>query len=165
MDKLDTRRESANGARPLRYELLYEARAELEAPQEIGSTPGGTRRIVDVKSGSFEGPRVRGEFLPGGGDWLLQRSDGTTVLDIRATARTDDGHLIYTNYRGYIAMPPTVLAKMQAGRAIDWTEYYFRTAPFFETSSQKYAWINNVLAVGIGEIGRRAVSYTVYEIK
>lgn len=54
----------------LKSELLYEIRADLKAAQEIGTTPHGTRRIIYVTGGSFEGPRLKGEVLPGGGDWL-----------------------------------------------------------------------------------------------
>ena len=156
---------SIDGKRPLRYELLFEMDVELEAPQEIGVTPGGTRRIYYVKSGTFEGPRLRGTVLPGGGDWLILRPDGTMVLDIRATLKTDDGDLIYTNYRGYIYLPPQAQAKIKEGQSLEWSDYYFRTAPFFETSSDKYAWLNNVLAVGVGEFGNGSVSYSAYEIK
>ena len=44
------------------------------------------------------------------------------------------------------------------------SEYYFRTAPLFETASEKYGWLNGVLAIGLGRRTSRQVSYTVYEI-
>ena len=69
--------------------------ADLEEAQEIGATPQGNRRIVYVTGGTFEGPKLKGEILPGGGDWVLFRPDGVGQLDVRATARTDDGDLIY----------------------------------------------------------------------
>ena len=151
--------------RPLQHEFLFEISADLMPGQEIGRTPMGVRTIYYVTGGSFAGPRISGIVLPGGGDWLLQRGDGTALLDIRATLETDDGHLVYTNYRGYIYSPPHVLAKQKAGQPLEWSDYYFRTAPFFETSSEKYAWLNNVLAVGVGEFGDSTVAYSVYAIK
>ena len=57
----------------LRTEFLCELSADLEAPQQIGATPHGTRRIIYVKGGAFEGPKLKGKVLPGGGDWLLVR--------------------------------------------------------------------------------------------
>jgi hypothetical protein len=63
--------------------------------------------------------------LPGGGDWLLERSDDTGVLDVRATLQTEDGHLIYTNYRGYLYFPPLAHSKQEAGQPLDWLDYYW----------------------------------------
>jgi len=34
---------------------------------------------------------LRGEILPGSGDPLLFRADGSAVIDARAVLRTDDG--------------------------------------------------------------------------
>ena len=31
-------------------------------------------------------------------------------------------------------------------------DYYFRTTPYFETSSQKCAWLNKIVAVGVGQV-------------
>ena len=149
----------------LKSELLFEIRADLEPAQEIGTTPHGTRRIIYVTGGSFEGPRLKGEVLPGGGDWLLVRPDGASELDVRATCRTDDGHLIYPYYRGILHAPPEIMERMRQGeRNIDPSEYYFRTTPVFETGSEKYAWLNRIVAVGVGERTQTGVAYTVYEI-
>jgi hypothetical protein len=83
-------------------EFLYEISAYLESPIAIGENPHGNRQIVPVTGGSFEGPRLKGKVLPGGGDWLLVRPDGVGELDVRATLQTDDGAFIYVTYRGYI---------------------------------------------------------------
>ncbi len=55
--------------------------AELEAPLVIPDAPLGTRRILHAKSGSFSGPGLQGEVLPGGGDWVLDRRDGRHCTD------------------------------------------------------------------------------------
>ena len=75
----------------LKTDFLCDLSADLEVPQDIEITPRGTRRIIYVKGGTFQGPRLKGEVLPGGGDWLLVRPDGTSELDVRSTLRTDDG--------------------------------------------------------------------------
>ena len=136
----------------LKTELLYTMTADLEEAQPIGQTPHGHRRIIYVTGGSFEGPKLKGEVLPGGGDWLLIRPDGANELDVRATLRTDDGELIYTNYRGISRGTPGS------------SEFYFRILPMFETASEKYAWMNQIVAVGIGAVTKTGVSYTVYEV-
>src|SRR6266571_11992 len=149
----------------LKSEFLCELNADLEVPQDIGATPHGTRRIIYVRKGVFTGPRLRGEVLPGGGDWLLVRPDGASELDVRGTLRTDDAHLIYLYYRGILHAPPAVSDRFQRGeRDIDPSSYYFRTTPVFETGSEKYWWLNRVVAVGVGRRTATGVAYAVHEI-
>ena len=62
-------------------------------------------------------------------------------------------------------VPPEVMEKMiQVERDIDPSEYYFRTTPVFETGSEKYGWLNRIVAVGVGRRTETGVAYTVYEI-
>ena len=117
-----------------------------------------------MKGGTFEGPKLRGEVLPGGGDWLLLRPDGAGELDVRGTLRTDDGHLIYTYYRGIIHVPPEAMQRALRGETLDPSEYYFRTAPVYETSSGKYGWLNRIVAVAVGRFAPNWVGYRVYAI-
>ncbi len=135
----------------LKTELLFTMTADLGEAQEVGATPHGNRRIYYVTGGEFEGPKLKGEVLPGGGDWLLLRPDGAGELDVRATLRTDDGELIYTTYRGILRGSPD-------------SPGYFRTAPMYETASEKYGWLNQIVAVGVGKLTATGVSYSVYEV-
>ena len=148
----------------LRAELLCEVSVDLEEAQNVGATPHGNRQIYYVKGGAFEGPKLKGEVLPGGGDWLLLRPDGAGELDVRATMRTDDGHLIYTYYRGILHAPSEVMQRMVQGGTVDPSEYYFRTTPVYETASEKYAWLNRTVAVAVGRMAPNWVGYTVYAI-
>ncbi|MBI4590836.1 MAG: DUF3237 family protein [Candidatus Rokubacteria bacterium] len=144
-------------------EFLYEIVMDAEV-HDLGQTPGGPRRVVHVTGGTFEGPRLRGTVLPGGGDWLVGRADGSRRLDVRITLRTDDGALIYAHYPGVFHAPPDVLERIQSGANVDVTEYYFRVAPMFETGSPKYDWLNRIVATGIGRRTRTQVGYSVYAI-
>jgi len=56
------------------------------------------------------------------------------------------------------------MERLLRGDTVDPSEYYFRTAPLFETASQKYGWLNRILAIGIGRRSSREVAYTVYEV-
>ena len=153
----------ASPGRGTRTEFLYEVTMDVDV-EDLGVTPAGRRRIVSVKDGTFEGPRLRGTVLPGGGDWLVERADGVRTLDVRITLRTEDGHLIYAHYPGLFHSPPDVAQRFARGELVDPSEYYFRTAPLFETASDKYAWLNRILAVGIGRRMPGQVGYTVYAI-
>ena len=107
--------------------------------------PLGDRRVAVVEGGSFEGPKRKGTVLKGGSDWLISRPDGALQLDVRLTLKTDDGRLIGMVYRGYRHRPAAVMDRLNRGEKVDPSEYYFRTAPFFETSSEKYGWLNRIL--------------------
>jgi uncharacterized protein (TIGR02246 family) len=145
-------------------ELLYEVTMDVDV-QDLGGTPAGHRRVVLVKGGVFAGPRLKGTVLPGGGDWLTERADGVRALDVRIVLQTDDGHRIYAHYPGVFDGPTEVLQEMlTGGQAVDPSRYYFRTAPLFETASEKYAWLNRLMAVGIGRRLPGQVAYTVYAV-
>jgi hypothetical protein len=120
--------------------------------------------IASVKGGTFEGPKLQGVVLPGGGDWLLIRPDGVRELDVRITLRTDDAHLIYMSYRGIFHISPEVLQRILYGEAVDPAAYYLRTTPVFETAAEKYGWLNRTVAVGIGERQPSGLGYEVYAI-
>ena len=139
----------------------------LQVPQvlDIGETPLGRRRIATVTGGEFRGERLRGTVVGApAGDWLLQRRDGTTVLDVRLLLRTDDGEHIYMSYRGVRHGPPEVMARLAAGESVDPQAYYFRIAPVFETAAKKYDWINRIVAVGTGRREPAGPVYSVHEV-
>lgn len=152
---------------PLGSEFLLSLSGSLDPDRQvIGTTPlGPTRSIVYVTGGTFEGPKLRGSVLPGGGDWIRSRPDGVNELDVRATLQTDDGALIYVHYPGILIPPPDMAERRARGEEIPANDLYFRTTPRFETSSEKYGWLNSIVAVGVGRIESSGVGYDIYEIK
>ena len=139
-------RQTAMNSRP-----LMTVRITAAPPQKLGAVPHGTRLIVPVTGGDFEGPRLRGKILPGGGDWLLLRTDGVLELDLRITLETHDHALIYMTFQGLRHGPPDAIAALGRGEVVDPARYYFRTLPRFETSAETYAFLNRIVAVGAGE--------------
>jgi hypothetical protein len=148
-----------------RLELLYTLTAELGAPTQIPGTSHGHRIIVPVTGGSFEGEQLRGKVHPGGADWLLLRADGVGELDVRATMETHDGALIYVAYRGYVTNVPSLLPRWSQGQAIPREEYYFAVTPYFETNDSRYAWLQQTVVLGIGELIRGGVRYDIYAVR
>ena len=148
----------------IRTQLLFTVTFTVAAPLLLGATPLGDRRNVIVTGGQFEGPKLRGTVLPGGSDWILLRPDGALQLDVRATLQTDDGALINMTYRGVRHGPENVIARLNRGEPVDPSEYYFRTAPFFETSAAAYAWLNKIVAVATGHRLPAGPIYEVYEV-
>ncbi len=151
-------------------EFLFEIDAVLREPNlVIGGAPDGMRMIAHVDGGTFEGPKIKGTMPASGGDWVLARADGSLKIDVRAALTTDDGHNIYVYYGGRIVMPPEQLGVMgdrDAREALDPATYYFRTNPLFEAAMDgPYAWLNHVVAVGIGRLTAKGVAYKVYAVK
>ena len=137
----------------------------IAAPaQKLGPVPYGVRSFVPVAGGDFEGPRLRGRILPGGGDWLLLRSDGVLELDLRITLETDDHALIYMAFQGMRHGPPDVIASISRKEVVDPARYYFRTVPRFETSAEAYAFLNRIVTIGVGETRADGAVHRIDEI-
>jgi hypothetical protein len=148
-------------------EFLFDMVADLDRGLRIGDGGFGRRVLFGSAGGAFEGPRLHGEVLPGGGDWALFRSDGAMTLDVRLTLRTHDGALIYMTYGGRLVVPAELQAEMNdpvKRHQIDPAQYYFRTNPLFETGSSQYAWLNDVVCVGSGYLVEGAVAYKVSQV-
>jgi hypothetical protein len=146
----------------VQLEFLMSYHADLAPPQAIGEGPLGTRSIHEVTGGSFEGPRLKGEILTCGGDWLLTDRTGRGRLDVRATFRTDDGALIYLQYFGILELNEAAVRAVEGGGSTEYGEHYFMTQPRFETGDSRYVWLNDLVAVAEGRIRAGAVEYRVY---
>src|SRR6266478_10256378 len=131
--------------------LLMTLQVAVMGVQKVGAVPHGARVTAPITSGHFEGPRLRGRVLSGGGDWTLLRGDGVLELELRITLETDDGALIYMTSFGLRHGPPEVLAALARGESVDRSQYYFRTAPRFETSASQYAFLNRLIAISSGD--------------
>ena len=104
----------------LKSEMLMDLILETGGP---GGGAVGSRQIVPVIGGTFEGPKLRGKVLPPGGDWLVRTSETVRVLDVRTLLLTDDDQRIYLSYRGVLYTP--------AG-----APRYQRVGMLFETASE-----------------------------
>lgn len=126
--------------------------AELDAPLSVGVTPSGTRMIFEVASGTVEGDRFAGKVRGrANADWFTVGADGTGTIDVRALVETHDGALVFVQYMGR-----TDLSKGPGGPLY--------IAPRFETSDERYRWLNLVQAVGKGSFDGRTITYEVFEV-
>lgn len=148
----------------LRTRPLCVMRLEVRPLQIIGGMPGAFRRVGVVPGGTFAGERLRGRILEGGSDWQTVRADGAVTLNVRLVLKTDDDALIGVEYRGLRHGPADVMARIDAGEAVDPASYYFRTNPLFETAHEKYDWLNRLLAVGVGYRHAGGAVYSLFEV-
>jgi predicted ester cyclase len=146
---------------------LFSMAVDLDPRLDIGAGPYGRRVLFGSAGGSFEGPRLRGEVLAGGGDWALFRPGGSMALDVRLTLRTDDGALVHMTYGGRWIVPPGLRAELAdpAERyRVDPARYYFRTNPLFETGAERYAWLNDIVCAGSARLVEGGIAYEVAQI-
>jgi hypothetical protein len=137
---------------PPALEHLFTLTATLrERPPALLNAPQGSRVIVTVTGGHFEGPKLRGTVDNSGGDWVSLRADGSIKLDVRVLLHTDDGADIFMRYEGI-------------GVRID-GQLKLATAPLFETGDERYAWLNNTQAIASGVSANNVVSYEVFGVR
>lgn len=149
----------------LKSRPLFNITMNLPPAVELGETPAGHRRVFTVSGGQFAGDRLRGEVLSeASSDLLLTRQDGGSQQDVRLLLRTDDRALILMTYCGRRHASSEVAARIARGEHVPASDYYLRTAPFFETSFKQYAWLNKIVSIGIGERLPEGVTYEVFEI-
>ena len=148
-----------------RLSFTMELHVKVGAPLEVGTVPGGRRRIIPIEGGRFEGPGLRGTVLPGGADWQIIRPDGLSELDTRYALRTDDGALIYIQNAGVRHAAPEIVEKLLAGEEIDPSHVYFRTVPRFETAAPHLQWLTRAIFIGSGERHPHDVIVRVWRIE
>jgi hypothetical protein len=147
----------------LPVEHLFDMHVNLQPAQPIPTSVGARMTFVTT-GGIIDGPKLRGEVLPGGGDWLIVGSDGVGRVDVRATLRTHDGALIHYEARGIIKVPADGLERLAAGEVLGFDETYVRTTPKFETADERYAWLSELVAVGYNVLSPNHIDYRIYQV-
>ena len=165
-------------------EFLFRARITLAPPLELGETPAGRRRIIEITGGIFSGPkltavvaalvlarsigasidRVRDASVELARGDLTVRADGVAVLDARYTLATDEGAYVHVRNRGYRHGPEDVIRRLNAGEPVDPALYYMRTTPWFETADARLAWLNRTVCVATGARRSSAVELDFYAL-
>ena len=148
---------------PLRH--LFAMRLESGAPIIVGQTPGLFRRVGFITGGTFESriDGLHGTIVPGGNDWQSVRPDGATTLHVRIILETAGGDRIAMTYPGIRHGRPEVLSRLDLGDVVEPSEYYFRITPIFETASERFSWLNRIVALGTGYRLPGGPVYNVFE--
>jgi hypothetical protein len=96
---------------------------------------------------------------------VLVRRDGVAILDIKATAETNDGALLSFTASGVIDLGSDGYRNFLDGVPLA-SGTQIRIAPRVWTSHPAYSWLNRQLLVGIGGVflERSEVAYDVYAV-
>ena len=113
--------------------------------------------MVTIRDVVCVGERIRAHLKEGAsaGDWMIVGPDATALIDIRLTLETEDGALIYVEYQGRRDFT-------QVYEGVDAPVYI---APRFETSDERYSWLNKIQAVGKGLVDGDSRVYDIYEVR
>lgn len=149
-----------------KLEFVFAAEGKLADPIQIGPTHEGTRRIIPILDGSFEGPKIRGTFVStGAADWQYTRNDGVTQAEATYAIKTDDGVVIMVENFGLRHGPAEVMQRLVAGQDVDPAEYYFRTNPRFTAPTGKYDWLNKSIFVASGARYLNSIKLWFFEVR
>ncbi|HEV2549160.1 MAG TPA: DUF3237 family protein [Stellaceae bacterium] len=147
----------------IKTEFLFTIALDVDV-SNLGDTPYGSRRVARFTSGSFAGPKLKGTVLPGGAGWMLFRRDDVLEIEVRIILETDDKQQICMSWKGFRHGPKEVIERLNRGEVVDPATYYFRTTPYFETSSQKYGWMNRICSIATGSRTAGKRSFEVFQV-
>jgi hypothetical protein len=136
---------------PERIQLVPLARVSVAAGERhrVEGGPFGNRVIASISEGRWEGERLSGKIVGAGGDWAMPGPGDAMLLEVRQVLETDDGAIVYVTYHG----------------RCDRSRGTYTVAPTFETADERYAWLNAVVAVGIGRFEQGRLNYEMFEVR
>jgi Protein of unknown function (DUF3237) len=134
---------------PPRLQHRLHVYVEFETTTTIDG-PTGVRRVFHVARGSFVAGGVSGTVVPGSGDWILERRDGSLELDIRFTLAPSDSAPVFMHSQGLFIASREILSQIRSGADVPTSAYYFRTSVLFETANERLLDLNRSLHAGIG---------------
>ncbi|GAA5030658.1 DUF3237 domain-containing protein [Microbacterium fluvii] len=129
-------------------EYAFEIRVDIAPHLRIGRSADEELTFTPIAGGTVAGPLLNGVVLAGGGDWSVERSR-TSQLEARYLLQADDGAVIDILNRGYYRASDEVIARVEAGENVPEEEYYFRTAPVFQTDAAAHRWLAEHQFIGL----------------
>ncbi len=136
----------------------------VDTPIEVGDTGAGLRRLIAIRGGTVQGPRLNGRILPGGADFQLVRPDHVAELDARYVIQADDGTAVYVMNHAIRRASAEVTARLVRGEPVDPSLVYFRCTPCFEAPQGAHRWLAENLFLGVGARRPDRVELSIYRV-
>lgn len=129
--------------------LAFTITFDISAEHEVGTTPYGHRRLLDVSGGKIAGDRLQGSVLTGGLEYELELSNGVMEYQGINVLNTSDGSRIFVRSCGVAADGDSPA----------------RIIPDFEaTTSGSYAFLNTGKWVATREVTAGTMKLDVYDV-
>lgn len=150
---------------PYTLELLAQVKASLAQGERIGPTPDGFRVNFPITGGRIVGKRFNATVEGGGAHALRIREDGTAIVAVKATLRTDDGARVFTEYSGVLDLGENGYQDALNGHFPPRPQLHL--APRFVCASPAYGWLNRLQCLGIGYVTMADldVNYDLYAMR
>lgn len=148
---------AARTALPASFLLQRQSQHTPGAERHVIQSPLGSRYLTLAEGGGgFEGPKLRGEFLPGY-SWsphkmAMQNDQPLLHYDVKTLLQEADGTPILMSYVGVFSSE----SKAPPG---SWL-----TATLFEVPEGPHGWLNEIQAVGFGQSLGGGAFYKVYAL-
>lgn len=150
---------------PLEIEELFYLESIVDEPIPVGDIGGKILNIYPISGGFFFGEKLRGELVNFGADWNYRHNPSLSEMDCRYLLKTDDGAFISVRTNGRCTLSAEQRAERMAGGQVDNNAFYYRQHLFFETASEKYSWLNNIIAFAVMGLKDNRTCYRAYYIK
>ncbi len=141
---------------------MLELAVEVGKPVDFGQVAGQGRRFIPIVGGTVTG-ELEGSIIPGGADWQTVGPNGVLELEARYGLQIGSA-TVEVRSTGLRSGTPEALAKLAAGEILPASDYYFRTAMRFYTSSPELAHLNTLLGIGVGERLPGQVRIRIYKV-
>ena len=129
---------------PPKLKLVYHLNFNVAEPVITGSGPFGTRALIHILNGKFQGYEgfedFHGEIIAPSADLAMVHADGSGVtLNVNITMKLHDGNTILGNVIGKSERDPNNPANAR-----------IHTGKSFEVGVDRYKWMNSQVFVGYG---------------
>ncbi len=136
---------------PTQGQLAFTVTLQIGATHEVGDTPYGHRRLLDVKGGTITGDKIKGSVVTGGLEYELTLSNGVVEFQGINILKTSDNAMIYVRSCGVApdgSSTPRVIPDYEA------------------TTSGSYAWLNTgkLAATRVLDTSAGTLTLAVYDV-
>src|SRR5690349_627769 len=130
--------------------------AEVGAYLPLEQRDAEVLEFIPITGGTVTGD-LRGQIIPGGGDWCLQRADEAFRVEARYLIRTDSGAIVDVENVGIVRHLP-------GARGVSEPMGYFQSTPRFRTTAPELQWLTRSVFVGRAIATEHDTTVDVFEV-
>ncbi len=141
-------------APPLRY--VFTIVALTTAEELIQKRDAEALVFIPITGGTVTGA-LKGDVVPGGGDWATNRSDDAWGVEARYQIRTNTGAVVDVWNIG-------ILRNLEGETADADRMGYFLTTPVFRTAAPELQWLTRSVFVGQASLRDGGTAIDIFEV-